>query len=378
MVSRGKKKDDSTRRRRTHDPARNRGAVLAAARRLFAAHGYESVSIRAIAAEAEVTAGLVMAYFGNKDALFREVVGAGAGITADVVATAGDGPHQLSRALAHAYLERWDRLPADDPWSALIRSALTHPPSAVLLRTVLDKQVGRPLMELLGDAPGAETSAALVRSILFGVIMERYLFAHEPARSVPTEELEPALAAALDVALTALPAARAPKDAVDRILAEWRAERPATDVSAMAVFGRLHRCFLRYQAQIGRVLEQHGITLAGFDVLAALRRAGAPYRRTAGDLAASSLVSTGGITLRADRLVTAGLIVRERDEEDRRVVYLRLTPDGLALADRLADEHFANELRMLAGLSTTARSRLSSLLGDLEQSLEHSAAHQPR
>ncbi|WP_377267992.1 MarR family winged helix-turn-helix transcriptional regulator [Peterkaempfera sp. SMS 1(5)a] len=159
-------------------------------------------------------------------------------------------------------------------------------------------------------------------------------------------------------------------DAVDRILHEWSVQRPDVDASAMAVFGRLHRCFLRYQGQIGRVLEQHGINIAAFDVLAALRRAGEPYRRTAGDLAAAGLISTAGISLRADRLEKAGLIVRERDDEDRRIVYLRLTPKGLAVVDEAVSDHFANELDMLAGLSQAQRDRLAQLLGSLERSLE--------
>jgi DNA-binding MarR family transcriptional regulator len=387
-------------RRRTRDPERNRRAVLSAARRLFAAQGYDAVSIRAIAAEAGVTAGLVMSYFGTKDGLFREVVGGGAGIGTDVTGQAGAGPERLAQALAHAYLERWDRLPLDDPWPALIRSALTHPPSAAMLREVLEKQVSAPLSRLFQGSATADVSAALVRSILFGVIMERYLFAHEPARSVPAADLEPALAAVLAVALQDLPAAAPPPppdaeapqgadtgahpgagaaadvDAVARILAEWREQLPGTDVSALAVFGRLHRCFLRYQAQIGRVVDRRDISFAAFDVLTALRRAGAPYRRTAGELAASSLVSTGGITLRAGRLEEAGLIVRERDEDDRRIVYLRLTDAGLALIDGLVDEHFANELDMLAGLVPAERRRLEALLERLERSLEASGQRQ--
>ena len=379
MTSQGEQSDPgrTPARRRTRDPERNRLAVLSAARRLFAAQGYEAVSIRAIAAEADVTAGLVMAYFGTKDALFREVVGGGAGIATSVTAQAAAGPERLAQALAHAYLERWDRLPADDPWPALIRSALTHPPSAEMLREVLDRQVGAPLTRLLEGSPDAAASASVVRSILFGVIMERYLFAHEPARSVPTEQLEPALASALAVALQDMPSPPPTTgnqrdgggDPVARILTEWQAERPDLDVSALAVLGRLHRCFLRYQAQVSRTVEQHGINLAAFDVLTALRRSGAPYRRSAGELAATSLLSTGGLTLRADRLEQAGLIVRERDENDRRIVRLRLTEAGLALTDQLVDAHFANELDMLSGLGPAERRRLAALLARLEDSL---------
>ena len=161
-------------------------------------------------------------------------------------------------------------------------------------------------------------------------------------------------------------------DAVDRILHEWSVERPGTDTSAMAVFGRLHRCFLRYQQQISRIIEQHGINMAAFDVLTSLRRAGAPYRRTAGDLATAGLLSTGGVSLRADRLEQAGLVVRERDTQDRRIVHLRLSEAGLALIDQVVDVHFQNEREMLTGLTKVERDQLARLLGRLEISLEHS------
>ncbi|MET9112576.1 TetR/AcrR family transcriptional regulator, partial [Streptomyces zhihengii] len=191
------------RRAGSHDPEGNRRAVLDAARRLFGAHGYRGAGVRAIAAEAGVTPGLVMAYFGTKDALFREVVGSGTGVTEDVLAAATHDAADTPAALAAAYLNRWDRLPADDPWPALIRSAIGHAPSAEMLRTILDTQVGAPLARLLGDGPGAEVRTALVRSVLFGVIMERYLFAHEPASSLPTSTLTPALTQVLTAAFTA-------------------------------------------------------------------------------------------------------------------------------------------------------------------------------
>lgn len=218
------------RRPGSHDPEGNRRAVLDAARRLFGAHGYKGVGVRAIAAEAGVTPGLVMAYFGTKDGLFREAVGSGAGVTGDVLGA--DATGDLPAALAQAYLERWDRLPADDPWPALIRSAVSHPPSAELLRTILEKQVGEPLARLLGDSAEAEVRIAMIRSVLFGVIMERYVFAHDPAVSVPTGDLAPALT---DVLTTAFgdalhPTRRQAGEAEDAGgAASTRPERPETE-----------------------------------------------------------------------------------------------------------------------------------------------------
>jgi DNA-binding MarR family transcriptional regulator len=162
-------------------------------------------------------------------------------------------------------------------------------------------------------------------------------------------------------------------DAVSRIIEEWHRERPDLDPSPIEVLGRLHRSFLLYQAQTSRPLVAGGLSLAGFDVLAALRRAGDPYRLTAGELAAASLVSSAGVTLRLDRLEGDGLIVRERDAGDRRVVHCRLTPAGLTLIDTLFAQHLDNERRMLAGLKPKERVQLATLLEKLERSLTDSA-----
>lgn len=161
----------------------------------------------------------------------------------------------------------------------------------------------------------------------------------------------------------------AQQDPVDIIVSQWEHEIPDLDVSALAVFGRLHRGYVRYAAALGEVFGRYGINMASFDVLAALRRSGPPYRRTAGDLAGIGLITTGGLTLRLDRLEQAGLITRERDTADRRVVYAQLTAAGLELTGQVAREHFANELRMLAGLSKSERTQLADLLAKLERSL---------
>jgi DNA-binding MarR family transcriptional regulator len=159
------------------------------------------------------------------------------------------------------------------------------------------------------------------------------------------------------------------QDAVAQIVADWARERPELDTAPLEVLARLHRSFLRYNTRLNTSIEQHGLSVAGFDVLTALRRSGAPYRLTAGQLADSGLVSSAGVTLRMDRLEKDGLIVRERDADDRRVVYSRLTDAGLAKVDEVFGDHLDNERRMLAGLSPSERRQLARLLGKLEQSI---------
>ncbi|MCO5972228.1 MarR family winged helix-turn-helix transcriptional regulator [Actinoallomurus soli] len=168
--------------------------------------------------------------------------------------------------------------------------------------------------------------------------------------------------------MTSRPSGR--PDAVDLILEQWERELPSIDATPMEVLGRLHRSFIRYQGLLADLFDRYGINMAAFDVLAALRRSGAPYRKTAGELAEIALVTTGGITLRLDRLEKSGLVIRERDPDDRRVVYARLTDRGLEAINTVAAAHFANEKRMLAGLTDAEQRQLGRLLRKLERSLE--------
>ncbi|WP_093803803.1 MarR family winged helix-turn-helix transcriptional regulator [Streptomyces sp. Wb2n-11] len=161
----------------------------------------------------------------------------------------------------------------------------------------------------------------------------------------------------------------ADRDAVAKVIEDWARERPDLDTSPLEVLARLHRSFLRYSAKLTTSIEHHGLSVAGFDVLTALRRAGEPYRLTAGQLADSGLVSSAGVTLRIDRLEKDGLIVRERDADDRRVVYSRLTDKGLATVDTVFAEHLENESRMLGGVSPAERRQLARLLRKLESSI---------
>ncbi|MBA0050899.1 MarR family transcriptional regulator [Streptomyces sp. AJS327] len=159
------------------------------------------------------------------------------------------------------------------------------------------------------------------------------------------------------------------RDAVAQVIDDWSRERPGLDTSPLEVLARLHRSFLRYNAKLVASTDRHGLSVAGFDVLTALRRSGEPYRLTAGQLADQGLVSSAGVTLRMDRLEKDGLIVRERDADDRRVVYSRLTEAGLAKVDEVFAEHLDNEHRMLSGLSPAERRQLARLLRKLEDSI---------
>ena len=172
------------------------------------------------------------------------------------------------------------------------------------------------------------------------------------------------------MAATAITASR---DGVDDIIGQWAKVRPELDVSAMEVFGRLHRSFLLYRAAIGSRFAELGTTEPGFDVLATLRRCGPEHRLNAGELARQTLVTTGGLTLRVKRLEEEGYVRREQDADDNRMVHVELTQTGRELVDRAADVHFQNLTRMLDGLSTGEREDLARLFGRLYESLRKTA-----
>jgi DNA-binding MarR family transcriptional regulator len=158
-------------------------------------------------------------------------------------------------------------------------------------------------------------------------------------------------------------------DEVDRILDQWRTERPDLDPTPMGIFGRVSRVHSLVRMRQTETLAQFGLNLAAFDVLANLRRTGPPFRKTPSTLAASSMLTSGGVTFRLDRLEAQGFIRRVRSDEDRRTVFAELTDEGHQLIDDVMGAHLQVEVDMLAGLSNSDAARLTNLLRALERSV---------
>ncbi|SOB78847.1 MarR family winged helix-turn-helix transcriptional regulator [Streptomyces sp. 1331.2] len=161
-------------------------------------------------------------------------------------------------------------------------------------------------------------------------------------------------------------------DHVEQIQAAWRRERPDLDVSPLAVIGRLHRLAARLTAELTLVYQRYGLGEGEFDVLAALRRAGAPYERAPGELAAHTMVTTGAMTKRIDRLERAGLVARRPAEDDRRGRVVALTDAGLRLIDEAFTAHLRNEHRLLGHLSPEEAAALQHLLTAWQSRLDGS------
>ncbi|EJC82150.1 transcriptional regulator [Rhizobium leguminosarum bv. trifolii WSM2297] len=152
------------------------------------------------------------------------------------------------------------------------------------------------------------------------------------------------------------------KDHVDRILAQWRRERPDLDVEPMGILGRLKRLGTHLGREVETVLLKHGLSSPAFDVLATLRRSGAPHRLSPGELLEMTMVSSGTMTNRIDQLEKAGFVQRILNPEDRRSVLIALTDKGLATVEEAVNAHAANQQRLTANLSAADKAELDRLL----------------
>lgn len=155
------------------------------------------------------------------------------------------------------------------------------------------------------------------------------------------------------------------RDNVDRLLAQWRAERPDIDPTPMGVVGRIQRASRLLERELRDHFAAHDLQLWEFDVLATLRRAGPPYRLNAGALVGASMVTSGAITNRIDRLVAKDLVTRETDPANRRCVLITLTDCGRQLVDEVVVDHVDLETQLLTTLSPTEQEHLAGLLRKL-------------
>lgn len=153
---------------------------------------------------------------------------------------------------------------------------------------------------------------------------------------------------------------------VKQAVAQWRSELPELDVLPMEVVGSLvYAARLIVRTHLEPFFQSHGLQQGEFDVLATLRRAGAPYALSPTDLFEALMISSGGMTNRLDRLEQAGLIARSRNPEDRRGTIVSLTERGLELMNRIIPLHVENQARAIAALSRKEQKQLRDLLSKL-------------
>jgi DNA-binding MarR family transcriptional regulator len=153
-----------------------------------------------------------------------------------------------------------------------------------------------------------------------------------------------------------------PTDEVDDLVAAWQAERPGLDVRPMQVLSRISRLARHLDRERRSAFAAHGLESWEFDVLAALRRQGAPYELSPGALLRATLVTSGTMTNRVDRLEEAGLVSRRRDPQDKRGMLVTLTAAGAARVDAALEDLLAAERALLAALPESSRQTLAGLL----------------
>jgi DNA-binding MarR family transcriptional regulator len=162
-------------------------------------------------------------------------------------------------------------------------------------------------------------------------------------------------------------------DRVDQILAEWARERPDVDASPIGVIGRISRAARYLERELETTFRELGLDNGTYDVLATLRRSGAPFELSASALADATMIARSSMTSRIDRLERAGHVTRVDDEQDGRGVGVRLTRSGFGLIERATVDHLANEARLLSGLPEGTATRLASDLRELLSTLESRA-----
>jgi DNA-binding MarR family transcriptional regulator len=155
------------------------------------------------------------------------------------------------------------------------------------------------------------------------------------------------------------------RDEVDRLVEAWQRERPDLDLKPMEVLSRIGRLSHHLDRARRQAFAEHRLENWEFDVLAALRRAGAPYELSPGRLIKETLVTSGTMTNRVDRLAARDLVERLPDPHDRRGVLVRLTDAGRTAVDGALADLLRRERELLGGLNASDHKRLAALLRQL-------------
>ena len=150
------------------------------------------------------------------------------------------------------------------------------------------------------------------------------------------------------------------KDEVDRIINAWEKVRPDLDFSPLSILSRISR--IARQLDIARRNAFAELEISGFDVLAALRRVGAPYQLSPTQLIQETMVTSGTMTNRLDRLEELELIKRNPDPLDGRGIIVTLTKAGMRSVDKAMEDLLQRERELIKSLSNSERDELAKLL----------------
>ena len=159
-------------------------------------------------------------------------------------------------------------------------------------------------------------------------------------------------------------------DSIARIIREWRRERPDLDGTAVGIHGRIIRLAAHMLRRTDGWLNPLGLSWEAFSLIVTLRRSGKPYELRPTDILKESLLTSGAVTNRIDRVEEMGLVKRIPAKGDRRSYSIRLTPAGKRLADKAIEHHFVALKRSFNSLTDSEQKQLASLLAKLLSAAE--------
>lgn len=159
-------------------------------------------------------------------------------------------------------------------------------------------------------------------------------------------------------------------DGVDKIIAQWNHERPELDVEPMALIGRLMRIASHISKGMGETLSEYDLNGASFDVLATLRRSGAPFALSPTDLMTTMMITSGTMTNRIDQLVKRNFVERIANEHDGRGFLIKLTDEGFALIDEVVGAHVKTQEKLVSGFSKADQKAMNQLMKSYLEDIE--------
>lgn len=159
-------------------------------------------------------------------------------------------------------------------------------------------------------------------------------------------------------------------DGVDKIIAQWNRERPELDVEPMALIGRLMRIASHISKGMGETLLEYDLNGASFDVLATLRRSGAPFALSPTDLMTTMMITSGTMTNRIDQLVKRNFVERIANEHDGRGFLITLTGEGFTLIDEVVGAHVKTQEKLVSGFSKADQKAMNQLMKTYLEDIE--------
>jgi DNA-binding MarR family transcriptional regulator len=161
-----------------------------------------------------------------------------------------------------------------------------------------------------------------------------------------------------------------PHDSIEVFINQWKKERPDLDPWPVGILGRTQRISTHLQTRATKWLTPLGLTWDTFSLLLALRRSGEPYELRPTDIYKESLLSSGAVTNRIDKVEKKGWVKRYDSPGDRRGVVVRLTAAGRSVADKAIEIHFRELAVQLSGINKKERQVLLQLLAKVLEILE--------